>query len=108
MSSNFPWQKVWKPGLALAACSLLVLLVVRQRFFVAIPVRAATIDRGDALKAAFGRGTVESRREAQLGFDLIGRIGDIRVDEGDHVRLGQVLATLAALPISAVLVEAGD
>jgi len=43
----------------------------------------------------FGRGTLESRREVQLGFDLAGRVSDILADEGDRVKLGQVLAHLA-------------
>jgi len=46
------------------------------------------------VREVFGRGTIESRREAQLGFDLAGRISDVLVDEGDHVKLGQVLAHL--------------
>ena len=50
-----------------------------------------------------GRGTVESRREAQLGFDVVGRISDVLVDEGDRVHAGQILARLAPEQFSAEL-----
>jgi len=61
------------------------------------PVDVAThrVERAELTTEVFGRGTVESRREARLGFDMPGRISDIRVDEGDRVKLGQELAHLA-------------
>jgi HlyD family secretion protein len=78
------------------AIALLVIgAVVRQRFFVAIPVRAQEVSTGDVVVEVFGRGTIESRREVQLGFDMVGRISDLLVDEGDRVKLGQVLGHLA-------------
>jgi HlyD family secretion protein len=54
----------------------------------------AVVDRGPVVREAFGRGTVESLREASVGFDLSGRLSDVLVDEGDRVSLGQVLARL--------------
>ena len=44
------------------------------------------------IQEAFGRGTIESQREAAVGFDLVGRLSDVQVDEGDRVALGQALA----------------
>lgn len=43
---------------------------------------------------ALGRGTIESQRESAVGFDLVGRLSDVSVDEGDRVTLGQELARL--------------
>jgi HlyD family secretion protein len=74
---------------------VIALLLARQRLLVPVPARAAVIGQGDVVQEVFGRGTVESRREVQLGFDLVGRISDILVDEGDRVKLGQVLSHLA-------------
>ena len=74
---------------------VIALLVARQRFLVPVPVRAAAVERGDVVREVFGRGTVESRREVELGFDVVGRVADILVDEGDRVKLGQVVAHLA-------------
>jgi len=65
------------------------------RFARKVDVRAHRVERGDVTALVFGRGTVESRREAQLGFDLVGRVSDVLVDEGDAVVLGQTLAHLA-------------
>ncbi len=74
--------------------ALVVGAVVYQRRLAPVPARAIPVERGDVLTEVFGRGTVESRREAQLGFDLAGRISDVLVDEGDRVKLGQVLGHL--------------
>jgi HlyD family secretion protein len=74
---------------------LLAAIVVRQRFFVPVVARSHVIERGDVVREVFGRGTIESRREVDLGFDLVGRISDLLVDEGDHVKLGQVVGHLA-------------
>lgn len=87
-----PW-----PARLLKALPLLLLaaLAVRQRFFVPVVVLSHVVERGDVVREVFGRGTIESRREVDLGFDLVGRISDLLVDEGDHVKLGQVVGHLA-------------
>jgi HlyD family secretion protein len=59
-----------------------------------VPVRTHVVDAGDVAVTVFGRGTLESRSEAQLGFDLIGRVNEVLVDEGDRITLGQELARL--------------
>jgi len=85
----------WTRIVPWAIAFLVIGAVVRQRFFVAIPVRAQEVSTGDVVVEIFGRGTIESRREVQLGFDMVGRISDLLVDEGDRVKLGQVLGHLA-------------
>jgi HlyD family secretion protein len=72
-----------------------VALVARQRLLAPMQVRRHVVDGGEVVREAFGRATVESRREVELGFDLVGRISDVLVDEGDRVKLGQVVAHLA-------------
>ena len=74
---------------------------VRYRLTRPLPAIAHTIARGDVVREAFGRGTVESRREVQLGFDMVGRLSDVFVDEGDRVKLGQVVAQLAPEQLAA-------
>ena len=88
--------KLLRPGLIAKIAIPAILLggLVYQRKFSPLPVRVHHIDRGDVVREVFGRGTIESRREAQLGFDMAGRISDVLVDEEDHVKLGQVLAHL--------------
>jgi HlyD family secretion protein len=85
---------------ALLAVAILLVLA-RPLLLPRIPARAHPVDRGEVVRDVFGRGTLESRREVQLGFDLSGRVSDILVDEGDRVKLGQVLAHLAPEQFSA-------
>lgn len=87
-----PWKKVLVATVVVVAVATLAYL----RFVRPIPARTHTVERGDVSVLVHGRGTVESRREAQLGFDLVGRVSDVLVDEGDRVTLGQPLAHLAS------------
>ena len=89
------WRQWPKRLLLLVPLLLLVGLALRHRFFVPVLARSHVIDRGEVVREVFGRGTIESRREVDLGFDLVGRISDLLVDEGDHVKLGQVVGHLA-------------
>ena len=74
---------------------VVVALLVRHRLVAPMPVHRHVVDRGDVVRKVSGRATIESRREVQLGFDLVGRVSDVLVDEGDRVKLGQVVAHLA-------------
>lgn len=74
---------------------LVLALVLRHRVIKPTPVHRAVVDQGEVVREVFGRATIESRREVQLGFDLVGRVSDVLVDEGDRVTLGQILAHLA-------------
>jgi HlyD family secretion protein len=80
---------------------VVVALVVRSRLVAPVAVRQHVVDQGDVVREVFGRATIESRREVQLGFDLVGRISDVLVDEGDRVKLGQVVAHLAPEQLTA-------
>jgi HlyD family secretion protein len=87
--------------LKVLAVLLVVAIVVRQRLIAPLAVRAHAVDRGDVVREVFGRATIESRREVELGFDLVGRVSDVLVDEGDRVKLGQVVAHLAPEQLTA-------
>lgn len=80
---------------------IVVALVIRQRLVAPVPVRHHVVDQGDVVREVFGRATIESRREVELGFDLVGRVSDVLVDEGDRVKLGQVVAHLAPEQLTA-------
>ena len=71
-----------------------VLLLAWFRLWSPVPVEVVRVERGTVTQEAFGRGTIESRREAAVGFDLVGRLRDILVEEGTQVSLGQELARL--------------
>lgn len=85
----------WGRWVPLAVVLLLGSTVAWRRFMAPVEVRAQSLSRGDVTVEVFGRGTIESRREVQLGFDMVGRISDLLVDEGDRVKLGQVVGHLA-------------
>lgn len=80
--------------LAPAILAAALFLVLWLRFLAPMGARAARVTRGDVVQEAFGRGTVESQREAAVGFDLAGRLSDVLVEEGARVTLGQELARL--------------
>lgn len=71
-----------------------VALIAWLRFWSPATARMARVDRGPIVQEAFGRGTIESQREAAVGFDLVGRLSEVLVDEGARVTLGQELARL--------------
>jgi len=77
-----------------AALVLVALVVAWFRVWSPVRVEAVRVDRGPVVQEAFGRGTVESQREAAVGFDLVGRISEVLVEEGTRVSLGQELARL--------------
>ena len=70
------------------------LLVAWFRLWRPVRVEVERVDRGTVTQEAFGRGTLESQREAAVGFDLVGRLSAVLVDEGARVTLGQELAQL--------------
>lgn len=80
---------------------VIVALVVRARLLSPQVATRHVVDRGEVVREVYGRATLESRREVQLGFDLVGRISDVLVDEGDRVKLGQVVAHLAPEQLNA-------
>jgi HlyD family secretion protein len=70
------------------------LAVAWFRVWAPVPVDVVRVERGVILEEAFGRGTLESQREAAVGFDLVGRLSEVLVEEGTRVTLGQELARL--------------
>ncbi len=81
----------------------LALLIAWVRVWSPVRVDSVRVERGTVIDEAFGRGTVESEREADVGFDLSGRLSDVLVDEGARVTLGQELARLETVQAAADL-----
>ena len=74
--------------------AIVALGVAWARLGAPVRVEVMRADRGTVVQEAFGRGTIESQREAAVGFDLVGRLSEVLVDEGARVTLGQALARL--------------
>lgn len=60
----------------------------------AVPVEAALVTRGAVEPTYAATATLEARRAAVIHAEMPGEILDIRVEEGDRVEAGQVLARL--------------
>jgi len=58
-----------------------------------VPVLETAVDSGYELRRPF-IGRVEAARSSDLGFELAGTLASVRVDEGDTVDAGQVMARL--------------
>jgi RND family efflux transporter MFP subunit len=66
-------------------------------------VRIAQVGGATVPDAITATGTVGWRRETTLGFTSAGRIAAMRVDEGDDVRPGQLLAALDSTTVGATV-----
>lgn len=63
-----------------------------------------TVDKaqvGNFHQSVFGVGTVEARRSYALAPIMISRVSSVLVDQGDHVRAGQVLAEMDPIDLEA-------
>jgi RND family efflux transporter MFP subunit len=70
-----------------------------------IAVEAVPPVRGPAVQAVYGPGTVEPVVMLPIGPKVIGRLAVLKVDEGDRVRQGQVLAELDSREQAASVAE---
>src|SRR5215470_12362568 len=67
----------------------------------AIPVRLLAINQDTASNVISASGSLSTQDEARLSFKIGGIIERIFVKEGDHVKKGQLLATLKSAEIAA-------
>lgn len=71
-------------------------------------VRVAAIEKGPAQPAVAASGLLAPTDEARLAFKLGGIVREIRVQPGDEVQAGQVLATLETAEIDAGVAQARE
>lgn len=101
------WARV-RRGLGILAATAVTCTAGYLLFVAPVPARSLVADRGPVIERVHGRGTIESERESELGFDLVGRLSSVEVDEGDHVTLGQALARLELDQLAAELEAAAS
>ena len=85
-----------------AAVGAAVLVLLGALSFVAlrtgplapIKVTVTTVEQGTLSPAIFGIGTVEARRSWMVGPTVAGRVLSVKVDVGDTVKAGQLLAEM--------------
>lgn len=81
-------------ALLLPLLALFVYVALRSGPLAPVPVILTEVEERSLTPALFGIGTVEGRFTFKLGPTAAGRIKTLRVDIGDRVRTGQVLAEI--------------
>ena len=88
-----------KRRLSLAALAVLLLaalafVMLRSGPLAPTRVTVSKVQEGTLSPALFGIGTVEARRNWMIGPTVAGRVLSVRVDVGDSVKAGQLLAEM--------------
>jgi multidrug efflux pump subunit AcrA (membrane-fusion protein) len=100
------------PTLALAAVVLvLVGLIGRDVFFppsatTSAGLRLATVAMGTVTNSVTATGTLVPAQQVNLGFKTSGTLTAVDVHVGDHVKSGQLLATIDSTPLQLALQQA--
>ena len=79
---------------ALALAGALVFVALRTGPLAPVQVTLTQVARGTLSPALFGLGTVEARRSWMVGPTTAGRVLMVKVDVGDVVKAGQLLAEM--------------
>jgi HlyD family secretion protein len=96
---------VWT-GLALLLLGGMVFVVLRAGPLAPTKVVLAQVKEGSFEPALFGIGTVEARRSWMLGPTTAGRVLSVKVDVGDIVKAGQLLAEMDPVDLDQRLASA--
>ncbi|MCU1334655.1 MAG: secretion protein HlyD family protein [Bryobacterales bacterium] len=78
-----------------------VLASVRWSRSAQVTVQTATVVRGDLTSIVTASGEIKPRTYTNLGANAQGRITDLLVKEGDHVRRGEVVARIESIQATA-------
>ncbi|MEW6706397.1 MAG: efflux RND transporter periplasmic adaptor subunit [Pseudomonadota bacterium] len=88
------WRRVAMGALAAALLGGFVLVLARSGPLAPVRVTTAEAAQGQVAPELFGIGTVEARRSYLIGPTVAGRVAQVRVDVGEMVRAGEVLAEM--------------
>lgn len=86
-------RRILKP-LAWLIVAVAAALILKVTLLAPVKVKAAHLERRELTARAFGNGTVEARVVVGVSSKITGRIQTLYVDQGDHVKRGQLLARL--------------
>ena len=81
-------------ALAIALVAALAFVALRTGPLAPVKVTVTSVREGKLSPAIFGIGTVEARRSWMVGPTVAGRVLSVRVDVGDVVKAGQLLAEM--------------
>ena len=95
MNQHSPWKRrIGIGALAIALVAALAFVALRTGPLAPIKVTVTSVQEGKLSPAIFGIGTVEARRSWMVGPTVAGRVLSVRVDVGDVVKAGQLLAEM--------------
>ncbi len=106
-STSAPFAAALAAALLGAACSS-SRAAPAQETAAPVPVRAAPVTRGPLPAPVRAAGTVHPKDERLLSFKVGGVVARVRVEQGDRVQRGQVLAELDATELSAGVRQARE
>jgi HlyD family secretion protein len=86
----------WFIGAALiaGAVAVAVILLQTRRQGAAVQYRTAAVQRGSLTVAVTATGVLEPLTQVNVGTEISGIVDKVAVDYNDHVRVGEVLATI--------------
>ena len=87
-------QKIKLLGLGSAVLALFAWVIMTQGPLAPVRVTVAQVQTGALNNSVFGVGTVQARHRHDLAPTMTGRVKNVRVDQGDTVKAGQVLAEM--------------
>ena len=93
-------RRVLIATLAIALVGTLAFVSLRTGPLAPIKVTVAQPTEGSMSPSIFGIGTVEARRSWMVGPATAGRVLNVKVDVGDRVKAGQLLAEMDPVDLS--------
>ncbi len=94
MQLNWETIRWWGWRSLQAAIFVVVVAAGLYWYFAAVPVIEHQIEAGKLVAEVMGTGTLEARVKSTMSPKIAGRVHEIFVDQGDHVKAGQTLFTL--------------
>lgn len=88
------WQARLKRGVTWLLLTVGAVAAAYVLFFRPTDVTPYRVSKGEVLVEALGTGSIESRRTIDVSFEVTARLVKIHVDEGEHVKAGQELASI--------------
>lgn len=87
-------QRIVAGVVGIAVVASIVTAVVLRTQDQTVPVRLEDVQRRDLVATVTANGNIRARRSVDISSDVMGRVVDLNVEEGDEAETGQVLLRL--------------
>src|ERR1700722_4072417 len=96
-----PWKKIAIGGGVVVALAIIVGITVHQSGKGVVTVQTGKVQRQDLSSVVSASGEIKPKTYVNIGANAYGKITHLYVEEGDHVKRGQLLAQLENVQSSA-------